>query len=281
MGHNCIHCKVTQMVSKLSTPEAYNIIARMSCFQFQFTPNLLPASEQIDLSNSSNVTVAEAVQNAFNQTLQNIAPDIKHTALVIADDANISQECLESVATFLSTLCPRVYIINGVELNEKYPFLFSVDFFKHMYPSEIRHDLFLSGRGSVDAHVLSALGITSVVSILDRPFSAPVADHVLFRAADSSCADIVPVLRQATAHIQRAHAEGRKVLVHCEQGRSRSVSVVVAYLMRAGGCGTVDEALALVKACRPEAQPNDNFMEQLHIFQHNYLNEGQTQNDMK
>ncbi|EIM89638.1 phosphatases II [Stereum hirsutum FP-91666 SS1] len=53
-----------------------------------------------------------------------------------------------------------------------------------------------------------------------------------------------------------------KVLVHCALGRSRSVSVVCAYLIHTHGYST-DEALELVKRTRSVAQPNSGFVGQL------------------
>lgn len=66
------------------------------------------------------------------------------------------------------------------------------------------------------------------------------------------------------------------VLVHCAQGRSRSSALVICYLMltKASRKGdqsgdsddllSVDEAFAVVKSSRDMAQPNANFMRQLH-----------------
>jgi protein-tyrosine phosphatase len=52
------------------------------------------------------------------------------------------------------------------------------------------------------------------------------------------------------------------VLVHCQQGRSRSVSVVIAYLVKFKNM-TVEEALKFVQDQRPIAKPNYGFMQQL------------------
>lgn len=67
--------------------------------------------------------------------------------------------------------------------------------------------------------------------------------------------------------------EGKKppgVLVHCAAGVSRSVSVVMAYLLYKAHINgqelTVEDALEAVKAHRPSAGPNDGFMEQLQVY---------------
>uniref|UniRef100_A0A914XH38 protein-tyrosine-phosphatase n=1 Tax=Plectus sambesii TaxID=2011161 RepID=A0A914XH38_9BILA len=54
-------------------------------------------------------------------------------------------------------------------------------------------------------------------------------------------------------------------LVHCEMGMSRSAMVVIAFLMRKYRM-TVNDALAMVRACRDIVQPNVSFMTQLNIF---------------
>jgi len=52
------------------------------------------------------------------------------------------------------------------------------------------------------------------------------------------------------------------ILVHCQQGVSRSVSMVIAYLMKYYRMG-FDECLELAKKARGQACPNDGFTTQL------------------
>ena len=61
-------------------------------------------------------------------------------------------------------------------------------------------------------------------------------------------------------------ANGGKVLVHCYAGLSRSVTVIVAYLMQNERM-LLDEALRFVKHKRPYAQPNPGFLKQLVEFE--------------
>lgn len=55
------------------------------------------------------------------------------------------------------------------------------------------------------------------------------------------------------------------VLIHCQAGVSRSVSFAAAYLMYRYGLD-LKTALHAIKRKRPVAQPNDNFMRQLQLY---------------
>merc|ERR1711933_40518 len=69
-------------------------------------------------------------------------------------------------------------------------------------------------------------------------------------------------LERALPFIAAALQKGKRVLVHCKMGMSRSVSVVLAHLMSTLGCG-YDAALALVQHARPAARPNEGFQAEL------------------
>ena len=60
--------------------------------------------------------------------------------------------------------------------------------------------------------------------------------------------------------------EGSRVLVHCNAGRSRSVTVGLAYLMLKRGIKWRD-GLEFVKKTRPQASPNEGFRAQLDEYQ--------------
>ncbi|XP_027332497.1 dual specificity protein phosphatase 1-like isoform X2 [Abrus precatorius] len=63
-----------------------------------------------------------------------------------------------------------------------------------------------------------------------------------------------------------ARRHGGGVLVHCFAGRSRSVTVIVAYLMKTRGM-CFSEALRYVESKRPAASPNRGFIDQLKDFE--------------
>ena len=66
----------------------------------------------------------------------------------------------------------------------------------------------------------------------------------------------------ALKFINDAREEGGKILVHCIEGKSRSPSIVIAYLMESQGLSLL-ESYQRVKYLRFITQPNSNFLDQL------------------
>lgn len=56
-----------------------------------------------------------------------------------------------------------------------------------------------------------------------------------------------------------------KVFVHCAMGKSRSVAVILVYLLKYKGF-SLEEALGLVKSKRYIAKPNPSYMKQLQTY---------------
>jgi len=84
---------------------------------------------------------------------------------------------------------------------------------------------------------------------------------------DFPFAELAAHLPSTTAFIRdalRSSPEAR-VLVHCAEGISRSVSVVAAFLMAQYGWSP-DDAVAYVKSKRIVANPNVGFVQQLHEY---------------
>merc|ERR1712080_556169 len=84
---------------------------------------------------------------------------------------------------------------------------------------------------------------------------------------------IFPYLKPAADLIHANNKLGGNSLVHCHWGKSRSVSLCIAYLLlyeksksSTEKCMTVDEALAIIQKNRPFAKPDRNFISQLKKF---------------
>ncbi|KAI8925328.1 protein-tyrosine phosphatase-like protein, partial [Entophlyctis helioformis] len=86
-------------------------------------------------------------------------------------------------------------------------------------------------------------------------WSAPIADR--------PSQNIAQYFEPVAAFLDSALAvPGARVLVHCHAGVSRSVTLVIAYLVLATGM-SLDEAYAHVRKRRPVAKPNVGFARQL------------------
>ena len=120
---------------------------------------------------------------------------------------------------------------------------------------------------------LSSHGITHIVSaisgrVLIPPESAlhphPQPRRLHIRVEDCPFAELAAHLPMTTAWIRDALRSGpdTRVLVHCAEGISRSVSVVAAFLMAQYGW-TPTQAVRYIKSKRRAADPNFGFVQQL------------------
>lgn len=83
--------------------------------------------------------------------------------------------------------------------------------------------------------------------------------------------DVTSHVESAIQFINAAISSGHKVLIHCAAGRSRSSSILIAYLMFLLHI-TFDAALKLVQNKRPCCKPNSTFEAQLRSFDFQSLN---------
>ncbi|XP_029876708.1 dual specificity protein phosphatase 12 isoform X2 [Aquila chrysaetos chrysaetos] len=115
---------------------------------------------------------------------------------------------------------------------------------------------------------LSAAGVVAVLTVEaeeeEEPPPGMRAMHV--RARDEPGADLLSRLDDCAAFIDAARADGGAVLVRCRAGVSRSVAVVTAYLMKKEGLGW-EEAYAVVRTAKPDAEVNPGFQGQLKLYE--------------
>ncbi|KAA1473558.1 DSPc-domain-containing protein [Dentipellis sp. KUC8613] len=114
----------------------------------------------------------------------------------------------------------------------------------------------------LDPSLLAEHHIQHLVQVLDVPWlPAPPPGLTAYRMdiLDLESVDLRPHLDGAVADIDAALRAGRNVLVHCQQGVSRSPAVVIAYLIRKRGMG-YEAAAALVRQRRPCVKPNAGFV---------------------
>jgi len=137
--------------------------------------------------------------------------------------------------------------------------------------------LFLGSRnGVLDPDRLGDRNIHVVLSIVAREAHATleavvatascVSSHKCWHASDEPGERhvMLQVWREVCAEVSKARGAGRRVVVHCQAGVSRSASAVVAWLMLGeaeGGLGlSFLAACRFVKRGRPVAGPNEGFV---------------------
>ncbi|KAG2122441.1 protein-tyrosine phosphatase-like protein [Suillus cothurnatus] len=116
---------------------------------------------------------------------------------------------------------------------------------------------------TMDRELLAKHHITHIVQVLDVPW-LPISEKDGFRCLridilDKPSADLRPHLEGACQYIGNALQSGGNVLVHCQQGVSRSPAIVIAYLIHDLGI-SYEQAYGLVKRRRPCINPNPGFV---------------------
>ena len=145
--------------------------------------------------------------------------------------------------------------------------------------SEIEPGLFIGDfASSSELSTLADNKITAIVSLANneseiwsRPANrelVPQASHMFICCADSPTQDILARLGDICDFIDNHSNKSpgqSNILVHCTAGKSRSATIVVAYLMRKNG-QSLDTVMKHVRDKRSIA-PSTNFLDQLRIWE--------------
>lgn len=151
--------------------------------------------------------------------------------------------------------------------------------------SKITPNLYLTNGYSIHASGLSKLGINLVINVTkDLDFQTKNSEGAIINARvpvdDNVQANLLPYFQPICDLIAANEEENNgSTLIHCMQGRSRSASLVIAYLLWKDGCSDASggslsggscvykyklyETLDAVKKIRQIVQPNPAFMAQL------------------
>jgi len=133
---------------------------------------------------------------------------------------------------------------------------------------EIIDNLFLGNvSAALKLNELKRNGITHVLTIHDSllPLYPHHFNYMVITATDFWLTELLSHFAKCFDFIEEALKSG-KVLVHCAAGKSRSATVVIAYVMYKLKLGYFD-AFRMVQAKRPIICPNEGFREQLQLFE--------------
>lgn len=134
----------------------------------------------------------------------------------------------------------------------------------------IQPGLYLGDLASAkDLAMLETKRITHVLTVcmcpeLVYPASMNIT-HKCIEVEDSADENLLDHFLECARFIGNVQEGSGNILIHCEQGISRSPTVVAAYLMRSDRRHPND-AISTIKKRRPIIDPNPGFIEQLHVW---------------
>jgi len=122
----------------------------------------------------------------------------------------------------------------------------------------------LIGSNTTPAYVLDRYSVTHVLSTAAEESESPYGDrysYARFGFNEGETVGAAALLEDAVGYIKSALTAGCVVLVTCAEGKNRSPTAVIAYLVSEGML--LEEARALVVARRPVASPS--FLSELYL----------------
>jgi dual specificity phosphatase 12 len=126
------------------------------------------------------------------------------------------------------------------------------------------NNLYVGGIGCLTKYgTLFSQEISAIISMVPSEVKSP--NHLELIIPDDCWVDIADLFDTSNTFIKTHLAHGN-VLVHCQAGISRSVTIVAAFIMNSIKCSATD-AIEQIKAIRIQANPNSGFMRQLSLYQ--------------
>ncbi|XP_047198031.1 dual specificity protein phosphatase 12 [Hippoglossus stenolepis] len=122
-----------------------------------------------------------------------------------------------------------------------------------------------------DRQALADAAVTHVLSVdsVDPTPQLPADGAFCMKwvnVLDEVTSDLLSHLDDCYLFIQEAVVGGGTVIVHCQAGRSRSATIVTAYLMKRHQLGFI-EAYHKLKSVKQDVQVNSGFEEQLYLYE--------------
>jgi protein-tyrosine phosphatase len=130
-----------------------------------------------------------------------------------------------------------------------------------------------SARDAMNEEALNALTITNIVNAtveVDNYFPTTFIYHRV-PLYDQPTERVTQFFKDIFEFIDGAHSdEGKAVLIHCQEGISRSVTLALAYRMVKEGV-PLGKAFREMKLIRPEVEPNRGFLRELRELEYELL----------
>ncbi|KAL0918545.1 hypothetical protein M5K25_010559 [Dendrobium thyrsiflorum] len=176
------------------------------------------------------------------------------TGFFDGNDSNIAIDAYE-LKVRLEHILDRIALISDAMNTER--------------PSQVTDNLFIGGAlAAKSMHTLQYLGITHILCLCLNEIGQSESQHPEFfeyknfSISDSDEEDISSLFVEACDFIATVVNSGGKVLVHCFEGKSRSATTILAFLMLRNGL-TLSESWNMLRKKHRRAQPNDGFAKAL------------------
>jgi len=164
------------------------------------------------------------------------------------------------------------------EFRKQYPYLCS-DFPNYednvIYPSQILPFLFIGSHlTTTKKSVLQNLNIKCILNLTaecDNKFENDTqvgSQYYQIPIMDSLDQDLETVFGEAFSVIETAKNAKQNILVHCNEGKSRSCAIVIGFLMY-DQRWTLSQSYLYVQSCRSICKPNYGFFQQLAEYETN------------
>ena len=134
------------------------------------------------------------------------------------------------------------------------------------HPSQIFNWMFLGTYSNAcDIKELRRIGIRFVLNCASECDNNNLPDNIKelhLNIKDDNKFNLTPFFEESNLFINKVRLSGEIMLIHCKFGISRSVSLIIAYLIKYFGF-TVEKALNYIQAKRTHVNPNKGFLDQL------------------
>ena len=134
------------------------------------------------------------------------------------------------------------------------------------HPTEIFNWMYLGTyQNACDINELRRLGINCILNCASECLNNNLPEDIKelhLHIRDEEDFDLIPYFEEANVFINKARLLGQNILIHCKFGISRSVSFIMAYLIKYFRFN-VQGALNYVRRRRKQINPNQGFFDQL------------------
>lgn len=198
----------------------------------------------------SNKELEQWTEMLRNEAVKLCQENNFNTGFFEGSDNNICVDAYE-LKVRLEHILERIALISEAANTEK--------------PSAISSSLFIGGAlAARSVYTLQYLGITHILCLCSNEIGQSdsqypdLFEYKNFSISDNEDTNISSIFEEASEFIDHVEQIGGKVLVHCFEGRSRSATLVIAYLMLKKNFSLL-EAWNALKRVHRRAQPNDGF----------------------